>query len=163
MLINLPCYLLQSRLHLPHCRVHTVFGGEHVLQTWKSLYLNHSEKEQNVNRTVKDGIPPCFKLNKMKQTQIITGIALFLWSVTQSISLLLYLWILTRISYSTSRSIFRAFELLTEVLGRLSYLGNCSFMFLHQLIHVLLILLHARLQVILLSLQTADLLLQLKH
>lgn len=46
---------------------------------------------------------------------------------------------------------------------RLCYLGNCSFMFLHQLIHVLLVLLHARLQVVLLPLQTADLLLQLEH
>lgn len=36
-------------------------------------------------------------------------------------------------------------------------------MFLHQLIHVLLILLHTRLQVIFLSLQTADLFLQLYH
>lgn len=56
---------------------------------------------------------------------------------------------------------FKALELLAEVLGGLSYLGNCSFMFLHQLIHVLLILLHTRLQVIFLSLQTADLFLQL--
>lgn len=56
---------------------------------------------------------------------------------------------------------FVALKLLTEVLGGLSYLGNCSFMFLHQLIHVLLILLHTRLQVVFLSLQTADLVLQL--
>lgn len=54
-----------------------------------------------------------------------------------------------------------ALKLLTGVLGGLSYLGNCSFMFLHQLVHVLLILLHARLQVIFLPLQTADLVLQL--
>lgn len=52
--------------------------------------------------------------------------------------------------------------MLAKLLGRLGYLGNCSFVFLHQLIHVLLILLHARLQVILLPLQTANLLLQLK-
>lgn len=49
----------------------------------------------------------------------------------------------------------------TKVLGGLSYLGNCSFMFLHQLIHILLVLLHTRLQVIFLSLQTANLFLQL--
>lgn len=46
---------------------------------------------------------------------------------------------------------------------RLCYLGNCSFMLLHQFIHVLLVLLHARLLVVLLPLQTADLLLQLEH
>lgn len=44
----------------------------------------------------------------------------------------------------------------------MSYLGDCSLVFFHQLIHVLLILLHTRLQVILLSLQTADLLLRLQ-
>lgn len=52
--------------------------------------------------------------------------------------------------------------MLTKLLGMLGYLGNGSFVFLHQLIHVLLILLHTRLQVILLPLQTANLLLQLK-
>lgn len=41
------------------------------------------------------------------------------------------------------RTVFsRFYQPLTEVLGRRSYLGNCSFVFLHQLIHVFLIFLH---------------------
>lgn len=42
-----------------------------------------------------------------------------------------------------------------------SYLGNSRFMLLHELVHVLLVFLHARLQVVLLPLHTAQLFLQL--
>lgn len=41
------------------------------------------------------------------------------------------------------------------------YLGNSCFVLLHELVHVLLVFLHARLQVVLLPLHTAQLLLQL--
>lgn len=37
---NLSCDLQQNRLHLPDCRAHTVFKGEHVLQTSKPPDLN---------------------------------------------------------------------------------------------------------------------------
>lgn len=37
---NLSCDLQQNRLHLPDCRAHTVFKGEHVLQTSKPSDLN---------------------------------------------------------------------------------------------------------------------------
>lgn len=71
-----------------------------------------------------------------KQIQIIKRSILFMWTF------------------------LRAFEQLTEVLG---YLGNCSLVFLHQLVHVLLILLQAGLHVVLLPLKTADLLVQLRE
>ena len=43
------------------------------------------------------------------------------------------------------------------------YLGDGSLVFLHQLVHVLLVLLHTRLQVVLLPLQAGHLLLKLRE
>lgn len=80
---NLSCDLQQNRLHLPDCRAHTVFRGEHVLQTSKPLDLNMQKNNKMLMPGLEKGTP---QLNIIESIQTIkrNHIRLFFISVMVS-------------------------------------------------------------------------------
>lgn len=145
-----PCQII---CHVICCRTdcisptaaHTLCSEESVSSKPQSHTTSTCRREQNINVDVRGGIPHCFRLNKNKHKQIIKGIVHFLRPEALALmrgGLMIHcqgFWA------ATPRC----------------YLGDCGLVFFHQLIHVLLILLHAGLQVVLLPLQSAELLVQL--
>lgn len=163
---NLSCDLQQNRLHLPDCRAHTVFKGEHVLQTSKPSDLNMQK-----NKMWMPGLEKWHPTTKYHWINTNNRKESRKFSISVMVSFTSFQrWILHRgVSLSINNKgilkiVFsKVFSSCPPRRQAGCYLGNRGFVFLHQLVHVLLILLHPGLQVILLPLQTADLLLQLKH
>lgn len=80
---NLSCDLQQNRLHLPDCRAHTVFKGEHVLQTSKPPDLNMQKNNKILG--LENGTP---QLNIIESIQTIKRNHASFLSLSWSVSFL---------------------------------------------------------------------------